>query len=303
MMTRARMAESNGSVPADRQMGVAPDLKSLQELLYRLITAAEGVEEGLAAERMLPEGGLDAIIVGDERLSARERVEIYANAYFYRVLDVLKEDFPATLGVVGETNFHNLITSYLIEYPPTEPGIQHAGRHLPGFVRTHPLRERWPFIADLARLERCTIEVFHGPDVEPLGAAAMRAVAPDDWPGIRLRTHPNLRILELDWRVDMVLRAVADGEPWKEPARERVAIMVWRRDLKVQYRELERGECAALTLAQNGAAFAAMCDAIVAEVGEDEDAPAQISRLVGRWLGEDVLVREKPWPARADAAS
>ena len=66
-----------------------------------------------------------------------ERLEIYANAYFYRILDCLKEDFPATLATLGADNFHNLVTGYLIEYPPTEPSISYAGRHLAEFLR-HP---------------------------------------------------------------------------------------------------------------------------------------------------------------------
>jgi len=86
-------------------------LKQLQSILYRLITAASGVAEGLAAEKRLvaeggmPAGGLDALVLGDDRLSAEDRVDIYANMYFYRLLDVLKEDFPATFGCSATTIF------------------------------------------------------------------------------------------------------------------------------------------------------------------------------------------------------
>ena len=104
------------------------NLKELESLLYRLITAPSGVAEGLAAERDLGAGGLDAIVLGDDRLSAEARVDIYANMYFYRILDALKEDFPATLAVLGDDNFHNLVTGYLLEYPPTEPSISHCGQ-------------------------------------------------------------------------------------------------------------------------------------------------------------------------------
>src|SRR5208283_5007423 len=94
------------------------DLSWVEGLLYRLITAPSGVAEGLAQEKSLGADGLARVIVGDDRLNAEERVDIYANMYFYRILDVLKEDFPATLAVVGPERFHNLVTGYLIEYPP-----------------------------------------------------------------------------------------------------------------------------------------------------------------------------------------
>ena len=82
--------------------------------------------------------------------------------YFYRLLDCLKEDYPATLAVMGATNFHNLITGYLLAYPPSHPSVLYAGRHLADFLDSHPLRDEWPFIADLACLERALIEIFHG---------------------------------------------------------------------------------------------------------------------------------------------
>src|SRR5271166_4575794 len=137
-------------------------LKKLESLLYRLITAPSGVAEGLAAERELGAGGLDAVVIGDDRLSAQERVDIYANMYFYRILDALKEDFPATLAVLGNDNFHNLVTGYLLEHPPTDPSITNCGSHLADYLRDHPMREAAPFIADLAKLERATVEVFLG---------------------------------------------------------------------------------------------------------------------------------------------
>ncbi|MGA6974800.1 MAG: DNA-binding domain-containing protein, partial [Candidatus Binatus sp.] len=149
------------------------ELKSLQSLLYRLITAPSGVAEGLAAERELSARSLDAIVLGDERLSAADRVDIYANMYFYRLLDALKEDFPAALAVLGADNFHNLVTGYLLEYPPTEPSLYYCGRYLADYLRDHPLSESAPFIADLARLERATVEVFHGADAPVLESDAL----------------------------------------------------------------------------------------------------------------------------------
>ena len=277
-----------------------PDLKNLQALLYRLITAPEGVAAGLVAEPALGPTmlgdlkDLEDLIESDDRLSATERLEIYANAYFYRILDCLKEDFPATLKTLGADNFHNLVTGYLIEYPPTEPSISYAGRHLAEFLSHHPMRERWPFICDLARLERTLVEVFHAAEAEPLNAEAMRAVAPDDWPALVMRTHPALAIVDCEWRVDELLReveaATGDSEHvFGAPARAPVSVLVWRRNFRVHYRALERAERAALELASAGASFATICE-VIATVRGDDDAVALINRLLARWIDEGLLV-------------
>jgi hypothetical protein len=272
----------------------SPDLKHLQALLYRLITAPEGVAEGLAAERALGSDALDNLIESDDRLSAAERLEIYANAYFYRILDCLKEDFPATLAVLGAVNFHNLVTGYLIEYPPTEPSISYVGRYLYEFLCHHPMRERWPFIADLTRLERTLVEVFHAGEAEALNAEAMRSIAPEHWPALAMRRHPALAIVDCEWHVDKLLREIENAadegaQSWNAPAPAHISVLVWRRDSRVRYRALEHTEHAALELARAGANFAAICEAVAAGCGAD-DPVALINRLLARWLDEGLLV-------------
>jgi hypothetical protein len=266
------------------------ELADLQKLLYRLIVAPNGVAEGLAREPSLGRGGLEAVISGDDRLSARERVAIYADAYFYRLLDVFKEDFPATLAALGEAHFHNLITGYLIEYPPTEPSIAFAGRHLAEFLRQHPLRDQAPFVADLALLERTLIESFHAADAAPLDATWMSAIAPEEWPALAMRLHPAARTLEVEWHVEQVLRGVERRESWKEPAHGPMSLLVWRRNTEVFYRAIESPERAALTIARDGTPFAAICEAIASASDNGDPAPL-INQLLSRWLSDGVLIR------------
>ena len=265
-------------------------LKKLESLLYRLITAPSGVAEGLAAERELGAGGLDDIVLGDERLSAEARVDIYANMYFYRLLDALKEDFPATLAVLGADNFHNLVTGYLLEYPPTEPSLYYCGRHLAAYLRDHPLREGAPFIADLAAVERAVVEVFHGPDAAALETDSLRAIAPADWPALRFGLQPSAQILELDWRVSELSRAVEERREWSPANRGSHRILVWRCDARVLYRELDQAETEALEAVSRGAIFAEICEVVAAEGGE-QDPVAAMNRMLARWLADGLLVR------------
>ncbi len=181
-------------------------------------------------------------MLGDDRLSAEARVDIYANMYFYRIRDALKEDFAATLAVLGDDNFHNLVTGYLLEYPPTEPSISDCGRYLADYLSDHPLREGAPFVADLAKLERAVVEVFVAPDDAALNPDALRATPPEDWPAMKLRIHPAAQILALEWRVSEVLRAVEEDRPWKPAERGAVKVLVWRHNARVFYRHLERAE-------------------------------------------------------------
>ena len=265
-------------------------LKDLQSLLYRLITAPSGVAEGLAAEHDLGAGGLDAIVLGDDRLSSEARVDIYANMYFYRILDALKEDFPATLAVLGDENFHNLVTGYLLEHPPTDPSITHSGSHLADYLRDHPMREGAPYVADLAKLERATVEVFLGPDAPVLEPDALRGVAVEDWPAINLKLHPSAQILALDWRVSDLLHAVEEHRPWNPPTQGAIKVLVWRRNSLVFHRDLDPTEANALEAAAHSATFAEICN-IVATKAADQDPVAAMNQMLSRWLSDNVLTR------------
>src|SRR5579862_1026658 len=200
-----------------------PRLGELQQLLYRLVTATSGVEKVLAAETNLPPQGISVLVRGDARVSAIDRVEIYANMYFYRLLDAIKEDFPATLTLLGEVRFHNLITGYLTQYPPSDPSITEASRHLAEFARNSSALDKWPFIADLVRIERAMVEVFLGPDARPLSVDAMKGIPAAQWPSLRITVHPALQVINSDWRVDEILRAVEGERLLPEPKHERRA--------------------------------------------------------------------------------
>ncbi len=269
-------------------------LAELQRLLYRLIAAPEGVAAHLAAEGEDLSVALDELLAGDDRLTATRRLEIYAEAYFYRILDCLKEDFPATLATVGADSFHNLITGYLIAHPPTQPSLAHAGDYLPEFLRDHPMCEEWPFIADLAQLESALLKVFHAANAQELTVEAMHAVPVEKWPALKMRTHPAVAVIDCEWRVDELLRdfeksAGANGFAPPAPVRERTSVLVWRRSLRVHYRRLEEMERAALGLARKGAPFATICDGIAAGCA-DENPVILINQLLTRWLGDGLLV-------------
>jgi hypothetical protein len=281
-------------------------LADLQRLLYRLITAPGGVEEAVAGDSALRERGLETLIGGNPRLSAAERLGIYSNAYFYRLHDVLKEDFSCTYKVLGDVDFHNLVTGYLIEYPPSEPSIHDAGRHLPQYLHMPANHEdsaisQLPFLSNLASLERACIEVFHCSDAKVLTQESLRGLTPESWPSLAIRLHPAARILDVDWRVDESMAAIKDGRQWELPERAAATILVWRQDWQVRYRALERGERGALKAAIRGSDFATICTELINGLESASNMPdpaAIVNRMFTAWVRDGLLVNtvEQPSP-------
>jgi hypothetical protein len=120
-------------------------------------------------------------------------------------------DFPATLAVVGTDNFAAIVKEYLLKHPPTEPSILYASLYLADFLNVHPFAERWPFIAELARLERAVLDVFHAADAPALSLEALRAIPSEKWPAVKLRAHPAVEIVHSEWRIADGLHTVEQG--------------------------------------------------------------------------------------------
>ena len=232
---------------------------------------------------------LEALVHGDERLSAAERIGIYADAYFHRLLECLGEDFPTTLAASGTYNFAALVKEYLLEHPPTEPSILYAGLYLADFLNDHPFAERWPFIADLARLERAVLDVPHAADAPGLSLETLHVVPSEEWPALKLRSHPAVEIVHSEWRIADVLHTVEQGREWTDPELEEASVLVWRQNALVNYRNLEPVERDALVIVAKGASFAAVCEA-VATGAEEPNRVTLIGRLMARRLADGIIM-------------
>jgi hypothetical protein len=284
-------------------------LGALQALLYDLLTAPAGVDLGLAA-RGLSGDALEAIIVGDARLSAAARLDLYANMYFFRILDVLRDEFPRVRATVGEAPFHDLITDYLLAAPPAHPSLREVGGRLPAYLEAHALGVERPWLAALAALERTHRELFDGPDAIPLTMGAMRSLPPEGFAPLPVRLVPCHRILEQGFGIAGVWRAdtgkgadsATRGElPCQAPEARPETVLAWRRGFGVVHRVVD--DAAELAMARRAAAgttLGGLCETFVearrgaggqeaAGPGDDGTLAAEAFQLLARWVDDALL--------------
>jgi len=267
----------------------APSLAYTQQLLWKLITAPEGASAGLAALDCEDRNLAAALVRRGARLSPVERLDIYADMYFYRLRDCLQEDFAATHATVGPTSFHNLITDYMIAHPPSHFSLRQAGRHLARFIDTHATGTRWPFVGQLAALEWAVLEAFDARDAPPLDIAALQEIPPEQWPELRFELTPSLQQLHVGWRVDDVLRAVQEGDTSPVPPdASSTWLRVWRQDLRVFHRPVDVAEAAALDTVRAGQPFATVCTSVGELVGEAAGAE-HVAQLLDLWFADGLV--------------
>jgi hypothetical protein len=264
-----------------------PDLRELQRLFWRSLTAA-------------PETELVELIPPRPKLAPAERLDVYVGMYFHRLLDVLREDYPRSAAILGEASFEALVRAYLTAHPSQHPSVRHLGGELPAFLAANPPSDTPAFVADLARLEWARIEVFDAPDTKPLTLAHLEQVPAEQQAAQQLALIPAFELLSLDWPVHKAWAAEPNAVP--DLVAERTLLRVWRRDFAVYHARVDALEEAALRPLTRGASFADVCEAVAERATSEEEAATTAASLLLRWLEDGILARTAPLTSGARGA-
>jgi hypothetical protein len=276
-------------------MDSAPSLRELQQRLFSLIRAPDGVADGL--DRLgMDEEDVGAFVAGDERLSPLGRVAIYADMYFLRLLDVLRGAFPKVVDVLEDDAFAALATDYLEAHPSRNPSLRYLGDRLPAFMRepdaARPHTGELPlWLADLAALEWQRYDVFDAADAPVLAMATLQGLPPEAFASLPVRLVPGHRIVQTVFAVETTWRALSKGTTAGAPEASARTLLVWRQETFVYHRTVDPIEEAALALARDGTTFGVVCEAIAASLEGDADEAAPIAfKLLARWVKDGLLV-------------
>ena len=70
-------------------------------------------------------------------MSAFDRLAVYSNGYFARLLEILERDYSTVKAIVGDDEFRHLVAHYLEKHPSRHYNLIHLGKRFPKFLRTH----------------------------------------------------------------------------------------------------------------------------------------------------------------------
>jgi uncharacterized protein len=267
-------------------------LREMEERLWTVVTARESLPEALDV-RELPLEYLTDFVSGDEKQDALGRVDIYNGMYFLRILDFIKDDYPALLKILGDDDFYDLIAEFLEAMPNQKPEGKYAGELLPVFVRGWANKNGAPaWWAELARLEWALCDVFDMEDRMSLTGQDVQRIAPERLGDLPLRIVAAHRHLQLAFPVDDVWRSLEkdDVAPEDLPELEAMptSILVWRNDTRINHRALSADESGLLPDLVRGTTFAHVCETLAS--GRDETEAAQLAvQLLSRWLQDGLI--------------
>jgi len=253
-------------------------LRQLQRWFAAVASQPEGVSSDSRRSRQL-----ERLVTPGPRLSAVERLRIYNDGYFARLIECLTDDYPALAYALGDDAFHDLCRGYIAEQPSRSPSLNGYGAGLARHCRTRP--EPWAaFAADLACLEWALVEVVHEPLEPCLQAEALAEVQPTRLATARLVKSPALRVLVLDHPVNAFYRAFREDTTPAPPGLARAAVAVYRSGLSLWRLDLEPRAALLLQDLLRGLTLEQAVAGAAHRAG-GADGALELARRLPQWLG------------------
>lgn len=170
-----------------------PTLLDIQFWMKDVLTNPKGVEAAISESNQWID-----FIVSDES-SNTSRLDIYAEAYFARILEAFTIDFPITAFVLGENQFAKLVAEYLKLHPSTENNLNNISKFIVPFIQTYSQSSA---IHDIVTLERLALESFYSPIDPTFDPQSLSALEESDWENIKFNLNSSLKFISSSWPLE-----------------------------------------------------------------------------------------------------
>jgi hypothetical protein len=246
-----------------------------------------------AFQRFLIQGdpAIEAHIVGTQRVPVATRLGIYGDGYRSRLIEALQATYPVLAELLGEEDFQRLADAYVRTHISTFASIRFYGDELAEFLAADADYSQAPVLAELARWEWALAGAFDALDAAPLGVGAFAQLPPEEWAQLRLNWSPTVHVLQLEWNVAELWKAVTDEQERPEPAlaAQPGSWLLWRHELQIYFRSLEADEAATIAAARAGECFGDLCVLLCAQ-HEENEASLRAASLLRGWVHSGLIV-------------
>ncbi len=261
------------------------DLRVPQSLLECQRWFAKTITQPLQEDQKLAEEWRDGAyqhILPNSHLTSLERVEIYHQQYWWRLLDCLHKNFPMVTVLYGYESFNRGIgVPYLTEHPASHWALCRLGETLPVWLRE---KEFPQLTVEAAEIDRASGESFFIGAHPPLEA---EEIASGEILERRLRLQPYVHLFALEedlftLREELLKKKV---EEWKgctfpEYAKKRGYFAIYRSaENLVKWAPLSATEYHILKKIGEGISIQEICEQM-----EEEGVDGEVQELFPFWF-------------------
>lgn len=240
----------------------------------------------------------------NSKLNEVERIEIYAQQYWYRLLDNLEEDFPGILSVLGKAKFQSLMQKYLETYPSDSYFLRDLGKNLSYFIETNKglVDSKYNLVLDLSKFEFAQVFAF---DEESTKTITTSDIQDSDLNSLSIRLQPYITLIESEWALDEFTIALKTGkkdatiseassvkpsdkreetESTSEPEEEKIWLVVHRFENRVFLKRLDKIAFLLLKHIEETGTIGESVSALLKENPELAENLPELAKNVQKWF-------------------
>ena len=221
-------------------------------------------------------------------LSSGDRLNIYRNAYRFRLADVLFDTYEHTAIYLGSDWFNQLALSYVQSHYSDSPNIGLYGKEFPEFLAEQLADDLE--VSEIAEMDWKLRRAFDGFDSSVMTPDSLPRLASENSGSLCFVFVPTLSMITqyyntLDiWHAIDEDRIPSSAEKLAHP----VDILIWRKGHSPHFRSLAPIEASAISAVYSGDSL----DTVGAKLEEDfpgVDVATEFGVMLSRWLEDQII--------------
>jgi hypothetical protein len=230
------------------------------------------------------------LIQSTHSLSAKTRVMIYANSYYAKMVDILRDQFPLLKRYMGEQRFTKMAQEYVDKYPSKFYSLRWYGDKIPQFIKQY----NQPILVELAKFEWADNILYDAPDNQIIDKNDFAQIPQDKWGNMTFEFQNNLALHKYRYDIPTLWQHLTHQQKLAKTYlnKEMCYVLFWRRNRKTQHKKLSKNDFTILHLALSGATFTALCDQIITFTSLTEF-PNVIATTINTWISMGIIKQIK----------
>lgn len=240
-----------------------------------LFTQQEALQSYLLAEDEEIFSMIDTPPIGN----INTRLNVYREAYYLRLIEVIQSDFETLYELLGEENFNTLARQYIETYPSCYFSLDDYAKDFTSFIKKY--------------VSECDYEIAHFEwtiaEIRLLKAEAfiiesdLQAISRENWGALSFTIQSHARIMTYQHNVLYFYEESKRGD-----INNTCDILVWQKAHVPFYLSLSHDQKMLFNALREGASFITLCEMMCAFM-LDESVPGFVSETLREFIKDELI--------------
>jgi len=160
-----------------------------------------------------PTMAVPADVIARDKKGVTSRYNVYRNNVTVSLINALASIYPATQRITGTDFFRAMARFYVRASLPESPVLAEYGQNFPDFIDHYEYAQDYPWLGDVARIERAWLNAWHAADLPVLLPDILIKAETTLLADMRFVPHPATCVLRSCWPVTRIFSLYRVAEP------------------------------------------------------------------------------------------